>query len=218
MFYIEVYVVALGPSEYLFYNSRKNPGNLLCALHTSRGGATLFLIEFHCDDVCLAGSLPRPCHDKLWVCTTFVTDCLASSTCCSRSLWLAIVFLQLRSWLELVKIFMKGAVPLPLVASTSRNWIGVQQWKQFDLGLIYTTPLPLTLKSLSHGIVIMEHTTLKTNYNVKKIGMQLKERSRDACHTSSGIHLRATPITESHAPWWWVSFGNEENIILIIVK
>ncbi len=36
MFYIEVYVVALGPSVYLFYNSRENPGNLLCAMHTSQ--------------------------------------------------------------------------------------------------------------------------------------------------------------------------------------
>ncbi len=37
----------------------------------------------------------------------------------SYSFRLAIVFLQLRSWLELVKIFMKGAVLSPLVASIS---------------------------------------------------------------------------------------------------
>ncbi len=52
-----------------------------------RGGTTLFLIEFHCDDVCLAGSLPRPCHDKLWACRKFITDCLASSMCFAQGIY-----------------------------------------------------------------------------------------------------------------------------------
>ncbi len=110
--------------EYHFIGNEENKLCSIPSIPCTQRRYDTSLIEFHCDDVCLAGSLSRPCN-KLYACRTLVTDCLASSVCCSKSLWLAIVFLQLRSWL--VNSFCKdmnkinvwlyrtrsGAVPLP---------------------------------------------------------------------------------------------------------
>ncbi len=61
MIYIEVYVVALGPSVYRFYNSGENSGKVLCPMHTSQSYPYYYITKSYCSLWSGIKGLSYPC-------------------------------------------------------------------------------------------------------------------------------------------------------------